>query len=273
VRINQYQSALFVGQASLLPVELRALCSCAGLFFAQIIDEYGEEIQVRVAALPRYFEADIVTFERHVQCVAMNYAQLDQMSEYERRFVGLATGDIIALVKAQAAQSRRRFAANIVLFQRRSEELDTSLPQNPHAEMKKKDTSDADTSKECESNDEREEEADLEPLARVFVSRSIVRDVFERLHITALRERRVHTAMLCAVLDSIELELERCRSWHERQALEKQAEEIKSVQSWRRQRRDSGYGWQRVVVAEEVMKNGSVAGWDMTVGKPVEQAA
>ncbi|HEY4383726.1 MAG TPA: hypothetical protein VGN34_04500 [Ktedonobacteraceae bacterium] len=50
------------------------------------------------------------------------------------------------------------------------------------------------------------------------------------------------------------------------------ATEIKRVQSWRRQRRDRGFGWQRVVVAEEVLDNG-VAGWDMTVGRPKELAA
>jgi hypothetical protein len=44
-----------------------------------------------------------------------------------------------------------------------------------------------------------------------------------------------------------------------------------NYRGWR-QRRDSGYRWQHVVVAEEVMENGVIR-WDMTVGKPMELAA
>ena len=105
---------LYVGLAGLLPLVLRALCSCAGLFYAQVVEEQGDAFVVEVAALPRYFDADRVTQERHVCEITLTYAQLDQLTEYDRSLAAKATCDIREHVAEQALLSRRQIARYVL---------------------------------------------------------------------------------------------------------------------------------------------------------------
>lgn len=56
----------YIGLSALLPLELRALCSCAKLFFAEIVSYDETYVCIQVAALLRYFSGDLRIKNQHV---------------------------------------------------------------------------------------------------------------------------------------------------------------------------------------------------------------
>ena len=117
-----------------------------------------------------------------------------------------------------------------------------------------------------------EEEADLAPLATIFVSQETIRESLETMQVTGTRERRVQTVLLHATLQTLSTQMKHSYNKREYRRLQNQYDLVCSVQQWRRQRRDKGHGWQRVVTLEESWQEGR-AGWDIIVGVPVGEAA
>jgi nicotinamide mononucleotide (NMN) deamidase PncC len=103
-------NTLYIGLAHLLPVDLRAFCSCAGLFYVRVLGSYadGDLYRAEVAALSRYFDADFVTYKRHVRTVIFSVEELNLLLEYDRSLAAIATCDVRDLVVEHAAQARRR---------------------------------------------------------------------------------------------------------------------------------------------------------------------
>lgn len=86
---------IYLGLADLLPVDVRVICSSAGLFFARILCEYECNFELEVAALAHYFESDDVPYERHVRTFTLGKSQFGQLLEWDRRLAGMATCDVI----------------------------------------------------------------------------------------------------------------------------------------------------------------------------------
>lgn len=96
----------YVGLSMLLPEELHALCSCAGLFYVQVLDVCvgGDLYRVEIAALPRYFSADQRSSQRHVRTIFLTEGQCAQLVEWDRRLAAMATCDVRDLVEAHTRQ-------------------------------------------------------------------------------------------------------------------------------------------------------------------------
>ena len=233
----------YVGFARLLPDELHALCSCAGLFYAQVLGVCadGDLYRVEIAALSHYFIVDPQTRKRHVREIFLPGEQVGgQLLEYDRRLAGLATCDLRELVGEHAAQTAAVAAVPAV--------------------------------GDCEDEEEPdEEEADLVPLPSIFVSRATICESLETLQVTGKRERCVQTVMLHAILETLSTQLKYCSSTRERRHLQRSYDQVCAVQQWRRQRRDEGYRWQRVVTLEPAWEQDR-AGWDLIVGVPAQLA-
>lgn len=259
-------SVVFVGLACLLPAPLRLLCSCAGLFFARVTRLNGDQYHLEVAALPHYFDADDRTRERHVRSVKATLPLFAQLLEWDRTFVGKATCDVRELVEEHVAAF---LLAQNVDAPQESRPLPTAASVHEHQPV----VDDTDAQEDLSSEKKGEgTEVDLQVIARVAVPHRVVLEVFKRLNITAQRERRVHTAMLIAALDTIQMQLDSPLPVTKRRQLEHEYNEIRAVQMWRRQRRDAGYSWQSVVALEPMNE---ASKWEMVIGKErvIAQAA
>lgn len=101
----------YIGLATLVPADLRALCTCAHLFFARVQRwcADGELVRVEIAALPHYFAAEASSRQKHVHTIMLSAEQFAQLVEYDRHLAGIATCDVRELVTehvtAHAAQS------------------------------------------------------------------------------------------------------------------------------------------------------------------------
>ncbi len=247
---------LFIGLAALLPAQLRSLCSCAGLFYARVLWTDGGQYHLEIAALAHYFTADQRTRDRHVRRIVLAAADFTQLLEWDRSLAGKATCDVRELVEEHMAMIEQSQRVQV------SVATDTSLAdKREHQHIEENALPHGDASKE---NSE-DTEVDLQIIARVSVPHRIVQEVFKRLNITANRERRVHTALLVAALDTIQMQLDSSLAVKTRQRLEREHDEIRRVQRWRRQRRNEGYGWQRVVTLMPIV---SGTGWDLVIGRP-----
>ncbi len=249
---------LYVGLACLLPSDVHALCTCAGLFFAQLVNRTacGELYHVEVTALSHYFSADVATRRKHVRTLSLLPEQMAQLLEWDRRLAGMATCDVREVVALHVAE---------VLCQRLSVVTDTAL----HTEHQHMVEEDAHSHEDAEDKGEEQdrEDADLMPLPTLFVSHNAIRQALDVLQITSKWDRRVQTALLIAARETIFRQLEYCHQW-ERHDLERQLTHIHNVQQWRRRRR----GWQRVVTLVPARDSGC-SGWDVIIGVPQELAA
>jgi hypothetical protein len=244
----------YVGLAHLLPATLQALCACAGLFFARIMSRSSSEggsVQLEVAALERYFDADDDTYSQHVRSVHLSRQQFKLLLEWDRRLTAMPTCDVREEMEqhalAEAGPAHR--LAPLLLMHILSHLCTTTLAEQQQAD---------------EAAQEQKEEVDLEPLASVFVPHATMLAIFHRLRISNRQERRVHTAMLLSALDTLEYRIEHCSNESERDELEEDYDQIQEVRRWRRQRQASGNGWQRVVALTQ-----EKAGWQVEVGMPV----
>lgn len=238
------RDVVYVGLSSLVPAGLRALCSCAGLMYARVRDLQvgGDLYQIEVAALAHYFEAPSRTRDRHVRSIVLPAKNFALLLEWDRSLAGKATCDVrelmeehVAIIQAQQADTKDE-------------------PEHQHAAE--------DTRPQGDTG---EKEDDLEILTSVFVPRMVIRETFDTWHITARRERRVQSALLVAAMEMVDWQIEHCHSLQERDRLEATYKEIRAVRRWRRERRNAGYGWQRVVTLTPLV---SGTGWDLVIGKP-----
>jgi hypothetical protein len=264
---SRLYDVLYIGHASLVPLRLHALCSCADLFFARILTSDQEHAHVEIAALPHYFDADEISRQRHVRTLTLTHAQFGLlMLEYDRRLASMATCDVLEIVEQHAVQAR---ASQMLQTGKVSVATDILYAAREAVEPEEQYVREHEDVDACEQD---HEDADLVPLPTLFIAHGAMRAAFEKLHITMRRERRVHTAILHAALDTLSMRLDRCRSRQEYSRLEQQHDQIRSVQQWRRQRRDRGSGWQRVVVLEPACEQGR-AGWNVIIGVPLHMAA
>jgi len=91
---------VYVGLAALLPTDLRALCSCAGLFYLHVIREVTDDLfRVAVAAQPRYFSADAQCRTCHVRSHFFSDEQMGQLIEWDRSLAAMETGDVQGLLR------------------------------------------------------------------------------------------------------------------------------------------------------------------------------
>ena len=92
----------YIGLAALVPVELRALCTCAGLFFARVYGEGklqgGQEYYLEIAALPHYFDAQADSRQKHIRTMTLSATQFALLVEYDRHLAGMPTCDVRELV-------------------------------------------------------------------------------------------------------------------------------------------------------------------------------
>jgi hypothetical protein len=268
------EDVTYIGPAWLLPEHLRARCACAGLFFARVVSYRNDDIELEVAALAHYFDADDISYKRHVCLMTISPVQFALLLEWDRHLATLATCDVREIVIEHTMAVRREQATHAgtgcVTI-----DLGVTLPEG--TEKEKEMGAEQQAQRQAEQSvegarafaAEEREEVDLVPLKpSVFVPRYVVQEVFHRLQITRRRDRRVHTAILVAVLDVLEAQMDQSYGWQEHRELEEQYEQIRFVRQWRRQQRDRGYGWQRVVALEESWKHGQ-AGWEVIVGMPV----
>lgn len=213
-------NTISIGPAQLLPRELRALCSCAGLFFADPVCEERGDIRCEVAALAHYFNSDDATYDRHVRTITLSTEVFDQLVQWDRHVANMATCDL-----------REYIQGGLVI------KAEPGVKSDPKP---------------------KKEDADLAPLPPVYVSRNRVEKTFERLQISASgRHRNIHTALLIAILDTLEA-----------QQNDRLYEQVRSVQQWRRYRKSKGYSWQRVLAVEDMWEQGQ-NGWEITVGMPL----
>ena len=227
---------LFLAPAALLPADLRALCSCAGLFYARVWDvletDEGPVYDLEVAALARYFTGPGTTYQQHVRGFDLPANQFTFFLEWDRALDAMATSDVRDLVEEHARRAT------------------IAIPAEPVAL-------------------EREEEADLLPLPQMFVTRTAVRDALDKTQANEHGRRIVQTALLEAALETLSEQLEqRWMGQQERCQLERCYEQIRAVQQWRRTRRT----WQRVVAFAPVLDQGR-RGWDIVIGVPVDLVA
>ncbi|MGH2496508.1 MAG: hypothetical protein ACRDIV_17560 [Ktedonobacteraceae bacterium] len=236
---------IHLGLAWLLPEALRSLCSCAGLFYARMLNTCagGPLYRIEVAALLHYFVADPQTRQRHVREIFLPVEQVEQLLEWERRLAGLPTGDLRELVEAHAA---------------------SAIPLLPVEPVSAFETTQTEASSVLAMAGD-EEEADLAPLPTIFVSRAMIHESLETLEVASTRERYVQTALLHAILQTLAMQLTYCGSTRERRRLQSQYDQVCAVQQWRRLRHENGHGWQRVVTLEPAWEEGR-AGWDIIVG-------
>lgn len=100
----------YIGLATLVPVELRALCTCAGLFFARVYGQGAgngeQEYYLEIAALSHYFDADAPTHQKHVRMMMLSASQFALLVEYDRQLAGMPTCDVRELVTDHVAAHR-----------------------------------------------------------------------------------------------------------------------------------------------------------------------
>jgi hypothetical protein len=232
--------AIYVAPALVLPEDLTSFASCHGLTYLQPVQRLdGDNVLVHAAPLAHRLSMP----GKYYSCVLPESA-LNIALVYDRRLAGLPTCDLRELLEERAAQT-----APIVTIAM----VEDCKVENGNDE------------------DGEEEEADLVPLPTLFVSRQTIRESLETLHITTSKDRCVQTALLHAVLETLSIQMN-CCSTRERRRLQRSYDEVCAVQQWRRQRREKGHGWQRVVTLEESWHKGR-AGWDIIVGVPVSQVA
>jgi hypothetical protein len=94
-------STTLIGLASLLPDDMRMMCSCAGLFFAQVIEyRAGEHLyRVKVAALPGYFSR-----RYHVDEILLSREECAQLLGWDRRLASMETCDVREEVEAHVKE-------------------------------------------------------------------------------------------------------------------------------------------------------------------------
>ena len=95
---------IYVGLALLLPVRLRELCCCAGLFYAQVVSEQDAQFEIQAAALPHYVDPEMHVC--HIHTCTISYGELVQLLEWDRHLAAMATCDLRDLVAEHAAKSR-----------------------------------------------------------------------------------------------------------------------------------------------------------------------
>lgn len=246
---------LYVGLSSILPGELHVLCSCAGLVFSRVLRIDGDQYHLEVAALPHYFSSAHPRRGFHVRSIVISFEDFAQLLEYDRSLAGKATCDMRELVEEHVAEVIKTTKHEPTLLA-----MVTPVPQATQ-ESAEQHQSVADAYSQGDTGEK--EDADLEILTSVHVPRIVICQVFAAMNITAMRERRVQSALLAAALEMVDREIEQSRTWRERDQLKKTYEEIQEVQQWRRMRRNEGYGWQRVVTLQS-----SGVGWDLVIGMP-----
>lgn len=99
---NLTHNMTFIGKADVLPKELRAVCSCADLFFARVLSVLpdGNLYHVEVAALSHYFDSALLTQKCHVRTMFLPIQQFAQMLEWDRRLAALTTCDVQEIVQS-----------------------------------------------------------------------------------------------------------------------------------------------------------------------------
>lgn len=93
------ETITYIGLADLIPSHLRALCTCANLFFTRIITVSDEQYHIEIAALPYYFDADERSRQRHVRTITLPQARFYLLLEYDRHLANLATCDVLESVE------------------------------------------------------------------------------------------------------------------------------------------------------------------------------
>lgn len=94
----------YIGLSSLLPLELRALCSCAKLFFAEIVSYDETYVCIQVAALLRYFSGDTRIQNQHVRLLWFQREHLGFLLEFDRSLANLATCDLQDLLEVHTTE-------------------------------------------------------------------------------------------------------------------------------------------------------------------------
>ena len=222
-------------------------------------------IEVEIAALERYFFSCPTTRKRHVCMVEMSREQLDTLLEYDRRLAALPTCDVIELIESHVA-SRRHSTETPLLAS--TDGASSSHLHLLHTDKPKQ----QDVREQMYTSRLEEEDVDLLALPTIFVAQHTVRNALASLQVTALRERRVQSALLHAARETLQDVLARPLDIRHYRQVVALSEQVQAIQRWRRQRRNAGYIWQRVVTLTPAQHQGQI-GWNLVIGVPIDIAA